>query len=382
MKEKLLKSGSYLLVAFLATLVTLMIVNRDAPDSKLEELEALIEERFIGEADQTELEDAAAAAMVKATGDKWSYYIPADEYAAYQERMANAYVGIGITIQQTTEGEGFMVLSVTPGSPAQEAGILPGDVLVEVDQQSVAGLPLETVRSMVRGEEGSFVALRVLRSGEYLNITAQLQKVQTQVATYEMLENHVGYVKIHNFDTRCAQETIAAIDSLVADGAEKLIFDVRNNPGGYAHELVKVLDYLLPEGDLFRSVTYDGKESVDKSDAAFLDMPMAVLVNGSSYSAAEFFAAAIQEYGAGLVVGQPTTGKGYFQTTIQMSDGSAVALSVGKYFTPNGVSLADVGVTPDVLSQVDEDTAAGIYAGTVLLQDDPQVRSALQALEN
>ena len=156
---------------------------------------------------------------------------------------------------------------------------------------------------------------------------------------------------------------------------------MRNNPGGFADELVKLLDYLLPEGDLFRSVSYDGKEQVDTSDANYLDMPMAVLVNGNSYSAAEFFAAALQEYEAAVVVGEPTVGKGYYQQTIQLGDGSAVNLSTGKYFTPKGNSLADKGITPTVRVDVDEETASAIYYGTIQNADDPQLQAAIQALK-
>ena len=155
---------------------------------------------------------------------------------------------------------------------------------------------------------------------------------------------------------------------------------MRNNPGGYAEELVKLLDYLLPEGDLFRSVSYDGTEKVDTSDADCLDMPMAVLINGSSYSAAEFFAAALQEYQAATIVGEPTVGKGVYQTTISLGDGSAVALSTGKYFTPKGNSLTDVGVIPDVRVDVDEETAEKIYYGTLGYADDLQIQAAIQVL--
>ena len=143
---------------------------------------------------------------------------------------------------------------------------------------------------------------------------------------------------------------------------------------------MELLDYLLPEGDLFRTIRYDGQAHVDTSDANCLDMPMAVLINADSYSAAEFFAAALQEYEAATVVGEKSVGKGYFQNTFRLSDGSAVALSVGKYFTPKGVSLAEVGVTPDVECPVDEDTAAMIYYGTLEPLEDPQIRAALEAL--
>ena len=188
-------------------------------------------------------------------------------------------------------------------------------------------------------------------------------------------------MRISNFDARCAQESIAAIEKLRSEGAKKLIFDVRNNPGGFASELVELLDYLLPEGDLFRSVSFDGTEKVDTSDEKYLDMPMAVVVNGNSYSAAEFFAAALQEYEAAVVVGEPTVGKGYYQQTIPLGDGSAVALSTGKYFTPKGNSLADKGVIPTVRVDVDEETAAAIYYGTLSAGEDPQLQAAIKALK-
>ena len=201
------------------------------------------------------------------------------------------------------------------------------------------------------------------------------------MATFEMLEDQIGLVTIENFDERCAEESIAAIETLLENGAEKLIFDVRHNPGGFADELVKLLDYLLPEGDLFRTVRYDGKEHVDTSDADCLEVPMAVLVNSTSYSAAEFFAAALREYEAAVVVGEQTVGKGYFQITYQLSDGSAVALSSGKYFTPKGISLAETGVTPDVVVIPEEKEAEGIYYGTLQPQEDPQIQAAIRALK-
>ena len=156
---------------------------------------------------------------------------------------------------------------------------------------------------------------------------------------------------------------------------------MRNNPGGYKHELVRILDYLLPAGPLFRSEDYRGKVDVDESDAACLELPMAVLVNGDSYSAAEFFAAALSEYDAAIVVGEKTTGKGYFQSSFTLEDGSALNLSIGKYTTPNGVSLANVGLTPDVTVEVDEETSFLIYAGTLDPAEDPQIQAAIEILK-
>ena len=381
MKKNLLLALSYVVVAMLATVLTLATAPEYMlrPD-KLSQLEALIEEKYIDEADVTAMEDAAAAAMVKATGDKWSYYIPADEYEAYQERMANAYVGVGITIQAVEEG-GFLIVGVTPGGPAEEAGLQVEDIVVAVEGQDVRAFTTTEVRDVVKGKEGTFVSMTVLRQGEEVTLSVERRKVQTPVASGEMLTETVGLVTIENFDSRCAEETIAHIEALLEAGAEKLIFDVRNNPGGYASELVKVLDYLLPEGELFRTLRYDGKENVDYSDEKHLDVPMAVLVNADSYSAAEFFAAALAEYDAAVVVGEQTTGKGNFQQTYQLSDGSAVALSVGKYFTPKGVSLADTGVTPDILLPMDAEMALELYYDRLDPMEDIQIQAALEALK-
>ncbi|HIR32339.1 MAG TPA: PDZ domain-containing protein [Candidatus Faecousia faecavium] len=381
MKQKVLQIGSYILVAALASALTLAGMGGTGETSKLSQLQSLIEERYIEGADPTVLEDAAADAMVAATGDRWSYYIPACEYETYQENMANAYVGVGITILSSEEVEGFRIMSVTPDGPAEEAGVQKDDVLIGVDGQDVRQSDANQVRNLVRGEEGTDVVLTVLREEAELELTVQRRHMETPVATYTMLENQVGLVTIENFDSRCSEETIAAIEALREEGAQKLIFDVRNNPGGFAEELVKVLDYLLPEGDLFRTERYDGYEDVDVSDENFLDMPMAVLVNGDSYSAAEFFAAALQEYEAAIVVGEHTSGKGHFQTTYQLSDGSAVALSIGRYYTPKGVCLEGVGIEPDVPVTVDEDTAMEIYFDSLPWKEDPQIQAALDALK-
>ena len=377
---------SYILVAALASMLTMALTQAPAASgaqSKLDQLEQLLLEKFIGEADQTAMEDAAAEAMIGALGDRWSHYIPADEYADYQDQMNNSYVGIGVTIQVTEDASGFLVTKVNEGGPADQAGMLPGDYMIAVEGQDVRGMDVNDTSALVKGEENTQVHITVLRGSEEITLTITRMRVETPVAVAKMLEDNVGLITITNFDARCADETIAAMEQLLGEGAEALIFDVRFNPGGYAHELVAVLDYILPEGDLFRTVDYKGNEDVDRSDAKCLTgVPMAVLVNADSYSAAEFFAAALSEYGYAIVVGEPTTGKGYFQQTFVLNDGSAVGVSVGKYFTPNGKSLAEEGgIVPDVVVEVDEDTAMGIYAGTLDPGEDPQVQAAVAALK-
>lgn len=379
--KKLITVLSYLTTAMAACAVTLLVTIGKTPGStKLDQVEYLIKNRFIEEADMEKAEDAAATAMIDSLGDRWSYYLSAADYATHKEQVENAYVGIGITISPEENGQGFLILAVQKDGGAEAAGLLAGDIITGAESQDVRGMTTAQLRDIIRGKEGTSVSLEITRDSEVLRVQVTRMQILTEVVSYKMLENSIGLIAISNFDARCADETIAAIEALREQGAQVLIFDVRNNPGGYATELVKVLDYLLPEGDLFRTLDYAGRETVDKSDASFLDMPIAVVCNEDSYSAAEFFPAAIQEYGAGTIVGMPTCGKGYFQYTYELSDGSAVGLSAGKYFTPSGKSLIGTGIQPDVVVEVDDETRAKIAYGTLDAKDDPQIQAAVDIL--
>lgn len=355
--------------------------EEDSPvQAKAAEVQEIIETYFIDDYDEDTLADGAASGMVDATGDEWSYYLSTDEVAAYEESMANAYVGVGITITEDAEAGGMRVEEVVSGGPAEEAGIRAGDLLLAVEGEDVLTLGIDGTRNLVRGEEGTHVNMHFSRNGSEYDVSVERRSIETPVVTGELLDGSIGYVKIDNFDERSAAETIAFVKDLIGQGAEALLFDVRFNPGGYADELVKVLDYLLPEGDLFRSVDYAGREEVDTSDASCVELPMAVLVNEDSYSAAEFFAAALQEYEWATIVGSQTYGKGNFQTAFYLSDGSMVNLSIGKYYTPGGKSLSETGVTPDVVVDLDDEQYALLYYNALEQADDPQFQAAIDTL--
>lgn len=373
------KSIVHILVAAIASGVTFWFCSPQQ-GTKLEEVRNLIDKCFIGEVDHQAMDDAAASAMVNALGDRWSYYIPAENFENYQSQMENVSAGLGVTI--TKAEEGFEVIKVAKNSGAFAAGIQVGDIITGVNGTVVTEKTIDEVKSLIATEDGEEVQLQLLRSGKALTQKVRYGQFDLVVAEGTLLEDGIGLVRIYNFDSRCADETIAAIEQLRKQGATALIFDVRNNPGGYKKEMVKVLDYLLPEGVVFRSEDYTGATSEDKSNATCLEMPMAVLVNSESYSAAEFFAAALSEYDWAEVVGTKTCGKGYFQNTYSLSDGSAVGLSVGKYYTPKGVSLAETGgLTPDVTVEVDDETAYKIYLETLPASDDPQLQKAIQVLK-
>ncbi len=377
---------SYILVALAAVMLTLSIVYVDeeptsVPEgtTKLSQLEQLLLEKFVDGADATALEDGAAEGMVAALGDRWSYYVSAEDYQAYVDNKNNSYVGIGVTIK--LEEQGYLITKVTANSPAQEAGLCVGDRMIAVDGQSVIDMPIADGKKLVQGPEGSTVQITVLREEQELSFTVTRKTVKTVVASGVLLDGDIGLVTIANFNTGCYEETMKVIESLREQGAQMLIFDVRFNGGGYQHELVDLLDALLPAGDLFHSYYYTGAERTDTSDAACIKMPMAVLMNGESYSAAEFFAAALREYDWAILVGEQTQGKGHFQESFVLCDGSAVAVSTGRYTTPNGADLEGVGLTPDVAVEVTDEEYEKIYMGTLDPMEDPQVLAAINALQ-
>ena len=380
MKNFILSTVSYLLVAVMASVATFAFCRYRAP-GKLESLQNLLEQRYIGEMDEKKVEDAAAAAMVDALGDRWSHYQSAEIYELYQNVMSNTYVGVGMAISVSQDGQGLDITQVEDEGPAQKAGVRAGDRLVAVDGTDIRDMTLSEVGKLIKGEEGTSVVLTVVRDQQTLELSVERGRLKSVVTTGQLLPEGVGLITIANFDDRCAEETVKVIEQLRQQGATALVFDVRNNPGGYKRELVELLDYLLPEGPLFRTVDYRGKERVDTSDADCLKMPMAVIMNLESYSASEFFAAALSEYDAAVTVGEKTFGKGYFQNTYELKDGSAVTLSIGQYYTPEGVSLAGVGLTPDVEVPLTEEQAVALASGTLPVEEDPQIQAAIQAVK-
>lgn len=349
---------------------------------KLDEIVALLNEVYVDGYDTDKLGDYLAQAAVAATGDRWSYYVSAEDYDAFVESNENAYVGIGVTVESSDDlTDGVQITKVTPNSPAEEAGIEADDRIYAVEGETVESLGLDETKNRIRGEEGTEVTLTILRGEKKFDVTVKRASVEVEVVKYSMLDGSIGYIKINNFEANSADRTIEAIDALRGQGAKALVFDLRFNPGGRKDELVRVLDELLPEGPLFRSVDYKGNESVDYSDADCVELPMAVLVNGDSYSAAEFFAAALQEYDWATVVGTKTCGKANYQQTFRLSDGSAVAVSTGHYQTPHGVTLANVGVTPDEIVEVDNKTYLELYKEAVAVKDDAQLQAAIKAVK-
>lgn len=315
----------------------------------LVEIEKIIDERYIGDVSRETLYNAAATAMVRSVDDKWSYYMNQEEYAAYKLSSANEYAGVGVSIKLTDKGE-FEIIAVEDGTPAADAGLSVGERIVAVDGEPTEGLTTTELQELIRSKLNKNFPITVAdEKDNESTVTISCEVIYKNPISSSMLDNDIGYIKIANFEAGCSEGVIGAIEKLTAEGAKSFLFDVRDNPGGLVSELVSLLDYLLPDGDLFVSVDKAGKETVKTSDKVCLSAKMAVLVNENSYSAAEFFAAALQEYDWATIVGAHTTGKARSQVTIELSNGGAVHISTNKYLTPQRVDLAEAGgIKPDI----------------------------------
>ena len=386
MKTKRFSGWSLLVTALLSLLLTLALAFGAlwaliGPEGlSMAEAMVLINARFVGDHDIGKAADAAMDGLITGLGDRWSYYVDAKGYENLKNSKDNAYVGIGVTVSYPEGEEGLYVEAVAENGPAAAAGLRPGDTILAVGEVRLAGEDRSRGTELIQGEAGTQVELLLGGGGgEERTVSVTRGRVEEHPVSYALLADGTGLITIQNFNSRCADEAIAAVDDLREQGAERLVFDVRNNGGGFLDELTRLLDYLLPEGPIFRSQTKAGRETVVSSDAGCVEMPMAVLVNENTYSAAELFAAELQEWDWGEVVGVQTFGKGFSQQTFPLLNGGAVNLSTAKYFTGQGNCLIGVGLTPDRVVELDEEQAAKLRARILDPAEDPQLQAAIAA---
>lgn len=340
----------------------------------------LVHTLYVGEYEREKLLDSAMEGMVEGMGDRWSYYMDEEGYQNQQRNRANAYVGIGVTVSYERE-EGLLIRSVAEEGPAQQAGLAPGEVICGVDGTSLAGEGRYDGSQLIQGEEGTVVSLEVISAdGTLRTVDIVRARVEENPVEWELLEGSVGLITVKNFYTNSYERFRQAVEALQEKGATALVFDMRNNPGGYLDQLTNMLDLLLPEGPIFRSRNKAGEEKVTESDAACVELPMAVLVNGNTYSAAEFFAAELQEQGWAVIVGTPTTGKGYSQQSFPLPNGGAINISTQSYFTGSGVSLIGTGLTLDQEVDLSEEKGSLLQSGVLEPGEDDQLQAALELL--
>ena len=347
--------------------------------AKLAAVDELYRTLYIGDIDEKTLTDNLIRGYVYGTGDKYAYYLDEEQFAEMMASNNAELQGIGIMV--IYQNDMIEIISVMPDSPALEAGLEPGDIIAYVGGESVAELGYTAAVNRLQGEAGTLAEFTVLRGEELIDFSIERGYVNEQSVMYHVYEPDptIGIVKILSFNLGTPEQFKAACEELIAGGVTKFVFDVRYNPGGDLESITEILDYLLPEGPIVRIVDAEGNEDVRYSDADELDMPMCVLVNSSTASAAELFSSALQDYNKAELVGTVTYGKGTMQTIIRLADNTGIGISYRMYNPPFSDNYEGVGVQPDYVVEMDESVAdKNIYKITD--EEDTQLQKAIELL--
>lgn len=335
-------------------------------EAKLNAMDSVMDYFYFEDVDEQKAKDSIYKAYLSSYGDKYTVYYTADEYKRLMESTNGKFYGIGAVCQLSDEG-GIILVDVYETGAGYKAGLRTGDRIVQVDGTDVTDKDLSSAVALVKGEKGTSVTLKVVRDAQTIEYTVIRDEVEIQTVSYAMTEDYVGYIRITQFEDVTARQFEAAVEDLKSQGVKGMVVDIRNNPGGLLTSVVSMLKYILPEGLIVYTEDKAGnRREYSGNDNQELDMPLAVLVNGNSASAAEIFAGAIQDYEKGTIIGTQTYGKGIVQTVKPLTDGSAIKLTTAKYFTPKGQDIHGKGVTPD--ETVEYDAASG---------EDAQLKAAL-----
>ncbi len=351
-------------------------------EKKIKELLGQMELYYYEDIDTEELTNGLYKGLFEGLGDPYSVYYTKEEYDSMMASTSGTYCGIGAVLSQDMKTMQVTVLHVYKDTPADKAGLKDGDTILKVDDIEATSMELSELVTNIRGDKGTKVHLEVYREGEKdkLEYDIERDKVEVPTVEYEMLENNVGYIQITEFAEPTEAQFMEAVNALQAQGMQAMIVDLRDNPGGYLSAVTEILDDILPEGiTVYTEDKYGKRQNYTSDDEHRIDIPMAVLINENSASAAEIFAGAIKDYDYGTLIGTKSFGKGIVQTVKQLKDGSAIKLTTAKYYTPNGNYIHEVGIEPDVELEYE-------YTGDTNedydKSQDNQIQKALEILES
>lgn len=339
-------------------------------EAKIEELNNYIEQYYLFDYEEEDVKDGIYKGMMAGLGDIYTGYYTPDEYDKLMETTNGTYSGIGAMLQQDYKTGIITVVRAFAGSPAEEAGLQTDDILYMVKGEEVTGKDLSLVVTDLKGEEGTDVDISILRGTDVIDLQVTRRNVEVPTVEYEMLENGIGYIAITSFESVTDEQFLTALDDLESQGMDDLIIDLRGNGGGLVDVTCTILDRLLPEGVIVYTEDKYGRRHEERSDAEhYFAGDMAVLVNGYSASASEIFAGAVKDYGVGTLIGTQTFGKGIVQSIIPLEDGSALKITISRYYTPAGNNIHEVGITPDIILEPDGES-----------EEDNQLQKAIEVL--
>ena len=327
---------------------------------KMTLMEQLVDAYYFGKIDKSKMTEGTYKGLIEGLDDPYSEYFTKEEYKDLQQESSGKYVGIGALVTQDDKNGIISIVKVLDKSPAKKAGLKKDDIIAQVDGKDVTGKELTKVVSKMKGKEDTKVTLKILdsKTAKYKTVTLVRKSVDSPSVDSKIIDkkNNIGYIAISEFDQNTAEQFEKHIKKLKKQKVKGIIFDLRYNPGGLYDTVVKMLDDILPEGVIVFTKDKNGNREEEKSDAKCLKLPMVVLQNEGSASAAEIFSGAIQDFKAGTIVGTKSYGKGVVQNTFPFSDGSALKLTIKKYYTPSGKNINGKGITPDVKVENDAKT--------------------------
>lgn len=352
----------------------------DKLTKSLKNIKSILKKYYLNDIDEDKAIDGAIEGYVSSLGDQYTEYIPKDEMEDYTQNLMGNYVGIGIYMSQNTKDNTIVVLTPIKYSPAEEAGILPGDIIKKINDVEYTGENMTAAANNIKGAEGTKVKLEIQRGQEIKTFEITRKKITTNPVIAEKLDNNIGYLEVTSFDENTAENFKSKYEELKAQGIDSLIIDLRNNGGGLVKEALKIADYIVPKGkELLVTVDKDGKEKVEKSkEDVLIDMPIVVLVNKNSASSSEILAGALKDLNEATIVGTTTYGKGVIQQFLTLRDGSGLKVTVEEYYTPNRTKINGVGIEPNEKIELPETITNPL---TVERKDDTQLQKAIELLK-
>lgn len=349
-------------------------------EKKVQEIYNILDSNYVNTYEKTDLEESMYKGFVYGIGDPYTSYMDKETLKSFSEQTEGTYAGVGIVITVDVEDNRIVVISPYEGSPGAKAGVLPGDKIMKINGEDVFGDNLQNAVNMMKGPEGTPVNVTLYRDSDKSTFSVDIvrEKIDIPTIVSKMLEGSVGYIRITGFDRLTYDQFMKAYNSLQKDQMKGLIIDVRNNPGGLLQIVHKIADRLIPKGFVVYTEDKQGKKEYYNSDSKQVEVPLAILVNGNSASASEVLSGAVQDTGVGVLVGTQTYGKGLVQNLFEISDGSAVKVTIAKYYTPNGVCIDGIGITPDYVVEMDDELSMKIQS--LELSEDVQLQKAIEVI--
>lgn len=349
--------------------------------NSIEKYKKIIDKYYLGEVDEEKLKEGAIKGYIEGLDDPYTEYISKDEMKDYMEDTMGNFVGIGIYMVKDTENNKIQVLAPIKNSPAEKAGILPGDYIIAVDGIQCTGDDFSTISNKIKGEVGSSVKLDIQREDETLSFEIKRENIKVNPVESKLLENNIGYIEFSSFDDGTAEDFKSKYEELEKQGITSLIIDLRNNGGGIVDEALEIADYIADKDSvLLYEVDKNNNEEVEKSkNEPIINMPIVILTNENTASSSEILAGALKDLGKAKIVGTKTYGKGVIQEVISLSDGSGLKITTKKYLTPNRTEINGVGIEPDETVELPDTVTSALNVNE---EDDTQLRKAIEILKN